>query len=165
MAWLLPVMMRLIVVLRLLIEALAARKSGDGAPFDPRVARALVALARVALRVAAQHMAALAVEAGETEIVPEGQDAAPVAVTVAVTVTAAAPAAVRRRPGAPVARRRVGMRAACARPVPSRTRIRGIYHGAMRRDDGRVRGVPIRPPDRRKLGVWTAYSAVRFVTV
>jgi hypothetical protein len=160
MAWLLPVMMRLIVILRLLIEALAARKSGDGAPFDPRVARALVALARVALRVAAQHMAALAVEAGETEIAREGQDAAPVAVT-AVT----APAAVRQRPGAAMVRRPADMRVRSARPVPSRTRIGGMCHGAMRRGDGRVRGAPIRPPDRRKLGLHTTYSAVHFVAL
>jgi hypothetical protein len=157
MAWLLPVMIRLIVILRLLIEALAARNSGDGAPFDPRVARALVALARVTLRLAARHMAALRMEAGETEIAPEVEDAAPVAVTVT--------AAVRRRPGAAMARQRAGMRAPCARPVPSRTPIGGMRPGAMRRDDGRARGVPIRPPDQRKRGLEHELSAVHFVTV
>jgi hypothetical protein len=162
MAWLVPVMIRLIVILRLLIEALAARNCGDGAPFDPRVARALVALARVTLRLAARHMAALAVEAGETEIAPEGQDAAPMAVTVPTAATAAVR---RRRPGAAIARRRAGMRVRCARPVPSRTRIGGLCPGAMHRDDGRTRGVPMRPPDRTKRGLRPAFSAVHFVTV
>jgi hypothetical protein len=149
MAWLLPVLLQLSVVVALLMRALALRHSGDEAACHACIARARAVLERAARRVAARRA-----PGGETGLARGRYDAARVSA-----------AAVRHRPGAATASRRAGMRGSCARPVPTARPIVGTSVVGTRHGVGRARGVPIRPPDRRKRGLRPASFAARFVPI
>jgi hypothetical protein len=152
MPWLLPVLLQLSVALALMLQALAARRVGNEAAYDACVARALAVLERAVRRAASRRAAC-----GAGGLARERRAAA------------RAVAATRRRPRPARAARRGGARAAWARPVQSRTRIGGLRHNNLchcgaRGNEGRARGAPIRPPDRRKHGLRPTYSAAYSVT-